>query len=203
MNRKLIAVSGNIASGKTTLVRALATILGWRSEIESFSANPYLTDFYNDMAAWAFPTQLCFLLDRATQHEKLAQVAAPVIMERSLLEDKNVFAATLFEMGYLTDRESELYSRVFSAVTKRLRNPDVVLYLHASPKVLLSRIAERGRANEAGMKFEYIRTIGEKYVSWVRSLGEITVLQIDAERHDFRRAEEVRWIADKLKAITS
>ena len=49
-----IAIAGNIGSGKTTLTKMLAAHYGWIPKFESVDFNPYLSDFYEDMARWSF-----------------------------------------------------------------------------------------------------------------------------------------------------
>ena len=45
-----IAIAGNIGSGKTTLTKMLAKKYNWSPRFEPVEHNPYLDDFYNDMA---------------------------------------------------------------------------------------------------------------------------------------------------------
>lgn len=47
-----IAVTGNIGAGKTTLTTMLAKHYGWEAQFEDVDHNPYLDDFYHDMAKW-------------------------------------------------------------------------------------------------------------------------------------------------------
>ena len=55
-----IAVAGNIGCGKTTLTNMLAKHYGWEPRFESVEYNPYLSDFYADMARWSFNLQIYF-----------------------------------------------------------------------------------------------------------------------------------------------
>ena len=55
-----IAIAGNIGSGKTTLTRMLAKRYGWTPRFEPVDNNPYLADFYEDMARWSFNLQIYF-----------------------------------------------------------------------------------------------------------------------------------------------
>ena len=59
-----IAVAGNIGCGKTTLTNMLAKHYGWEPRFESVEYNPYLSDFYQDMARWSFNLQVYFLNKR-------------------------------------------------------------------------------------------------------------------------------------------
>ena len=59
-----IAIAGNIGCGKTTLTNMLAKHYGWTPRFESVDFNPYLADFYEDMARWSFNLQIYFLNKR-------------------------------------------------------------------------------------------------------------------------------------------
>ena len=62
--KKFVAVAGNIGAGKSTLVEGLCHHLGWDPFYEPVTENPYLADFYNDMATWSFHSQVFFLTHR-------------------------------------------------------------------------------------------------------------------------------------------
>ena len=59
-----IAIAGNIGCGKTTLTKMLAKHYGWTPMFEPVDHNPYLADYYADMARWAFNLQIYFLTKR-------------------------------------------------------------------------------------------------------------------------------------------
>ena len=56
--KKFVAVAGNIGVGKSTLVDLLAVRLGWEPFFEPVAENPYLADFYANMDAWSFHSQI-------------------------------------------------------------------------------------------------------------------------------------------------
>ena len=70
--KKFVAVAGNIGVGKSTLVEMLCAKLGWTPFFEPVAENPYLADFYKDMQAWAFHSQIFFLTHRLRAHHQLA-----------------------------------------------------------------------------------------------------------------------------------
>ena len=59
-----IAIAGNIGSGKTTLTNMLAKHYGWTPRFEPVDHNPYLEDYYKDLARWAFNLEVYFLKQR-------------------------------------------------------------------------------------------------------------------------------------------
>src|SRR5512140_3282262 len=68
MAKHLVLVAGNMGAGKTSLTERIGARLGWWAGYESVADNPYLSDFYADMHAWAFHLQVFFLGHRAEQY---------------------------------------------------------------------------------------------------------------------------------------
>lgn len=68
-----IAVAGNIGSGKTTLTKLLSRHYKWEAHYEDVVDNPYLDDFYTEMARWSFNLQIYFLNSRYRQILKIRE----------------------------------------------------------------------------------------------------------------------------------
>ena len=108
-----IAIAGNIGSGKTTLTRLLAAHYGWTPKYESVDFNPYLADFYKDMARWSFNLQIYFLNKRFKDVVEIAHSDEVIIQDRTIYEDARIFAPNLHDMGLMTTRDFENYSDLF------------------------------------------------------------------------------------------
>jgi deoxyadenosine/deoxycytidine kinase len=91
---KHIAISGNIGSGKTTLTEKLARHYGWFPLYESVDNNPYLRDFYSDMARWAFHLQIYFLNSRFKQINAIRASEKTIIQDRTIYEDAYILPPT-------------------------------------------------------------------------------------------------------------
>ena len=203
MTKRLVLVAGNIASGKTSLTERLGSRLGWYTAFESVADNPYLADFYADMAQWSFHLQVFFLGHRAEQHLELAGGPESAIADRSIYEDAHIFARALYHLGNLSERDYQSYRAVFDQVVAGLPQPDLLLYLHCPVPVLLERIGRRGRAIEAGITGEYLSLLETFYEEWLQSFDLCPVLTIRTDDLDFvRRAGHldivVRRIQDRL-----
>jgi deoxyadenosine/deoxycytidine kinase len=182
--KSYVVLAGNIGAGKTTLVRMMCARLGWKPYYEPVVENPYLADFYRDMAAWAFHSQVFFLTHRLRSHRLLMDDPWPVVQDRSLYEDAEVFARNLHLRGSMSERDWATYDDLYRTVITLLPPPDLVVYLRASVPVLLARIARRGRGFEAGISREYLGQLNGLYEEWVRRFDLAPVLVVDADRAD-------------------
>ena len=61
---RVVAVAGNMGSGKSSLVEWLRHQFDMIPFFEPNEENPYLSDFYGDMGRWAMSSQLFFLVRR-------------------------------------------------------------------------------------------------------------------------------------------
>jgi deoxyadenosine/deoxycytidine kinase len=203
MMKKFVAVAGNIGVGKSTLVQMLASRLGWEPFFEPVGENPYLADFYADMRAWAFHSQIFFLTRRLKIHRMLHQHPTSAIQDRTVYEDAEIFARNLFLQGYLTERDFETYNSLYQVLTEFLPAPDLVIYLRASVETLMQRIALRGREYEQQIDPHYLRQLNALYESWNGHFALCPVLTVPSDdldyvAHDSHLQLIVTKILDKL-----
>ncbi len=183
--KKYVVLAGNIGVGKTTLVELMCKQLGWRPYFEPVTENPYLVDFYKDMASWAFHSQVFFLTHRVRSHRALMDDPWSVVQDRSLYEDAEVFARNLHRQGLITARDWETYQGLYQTFTTLLPPPDLVVYLRASVPTLRRRIAQRGRGFEAGISEEYLGQLNALYEEWIAGFTLAPVLSVPSDRLDF------------------
>jgi len=178
-----LAIAGNIGVGKTELTHRLAESLGWLAYYEPVIQNPYLDPFYADMTRWSFHLQIYFLSERFKAQAEIGKSQMPFIQDRTIYEDAEIFARTLFEGGKMTEVDYVNYTSLFAILASFLRRPDLVVYLKASPDVLMERIARRGRESEKGIGIEYITSLNNAYDDWMtRARHEMEVLEIDTDQ---------------------
>ncbi|MGZ9166965.1 MAG: deoxynucleoside kinase, partial [Anaerolineales bacterium] len=111
--KKFVAVAGNIGVGKSTLVELLSVRLGWEPFFEPVAENPYLADFYANMDAWSFHSQIFFLTHRLRAHYDLAQHPTSVVQDRSVYEDAEIFAQNLYLQGHIQFRDYQTYRELY------------------------------------------------------------------------------------------
>ena len=185
MTKHLVVVAGNIGVGKTSLTERMGDRLGWRTDFESVSDNPYLPDFYADMRAWSFHLQIFFLGHRAEQYLEAAQDSRSAILDRSIYEDSYIFARALHHLGNLTERDYLAYRRLFNLVVEGIPRPDLLVYLKAPVDVLMERIERRARGMETGITLEYLSLLDSFYDEWLASFDLCPVLTIRTDDLDY------------------
>ena len=183
--KKFITIAGNIGAGKSSLVRMLSSRLGWEPFFEPVANNPYLADFYEDMKAWGFHSQIFFLSHRLRVYRELADYRSSVILDRSLYEDAEIFARNLFTKGVMNQRDYETYEALYHSLVSFLPTPDLMIYLRASVSTLSGRIKKRGRDFEQTITPDYLDQLNQAYEAWISSFSLCPVLTIPADNLDF------------------
>lgn len=174
----LIEICGGIASGKTTLCKALA-LHGLLPVHENFQDNPFWRAFYKDPIGCSFETELTFLLQHYHSIKQAPQGNSSVC-DFSLLQD----------MAYADINLAGERHRIFCDVEKELRVeigfPTLLISLSCPPDVLLSRIHSRNRDAEKTITLEYLRDLNEAIEARVqKTCSDVQVVHIDSNKMNF------------------
>jgi deoxyadenosine/deoxycytidine kinase len=183
--KKFVAIAGNIGVGKSTLVKMLCREMDWDPFYEPVNENPYLSDFYHNMSAWAFHSQIFFLTHRLRAHFNLAQHPNSVVQDRSVYEDSEIFARNLYRQGNITDRDYQTYRELYETAVQFLPPPDLVIYLRASADTLINRINSRGRDYERKISVDYLQNLNDLYETWIENFTLCPVLAVPADDLDY------------------
>jgi len=196
-----IAIAGNIGSGKTTLTRLLAKHFNWQAHYEDVDTNPYLNSFYEDMQRWSFNLQIFFLNSRFRQIVDIRKSGKTIIQDRTIYEDANIFAPNLHQMGLMPTRDFENYSSLFKLMISFIQPPDLLIYLKASVPTLVNQIQKRGREYENSIRLDYLKSLNERYESWIDNYESGKLLIIDVDDIDFsNNPEDLGSIIEKINA---
>ena len=183
-NKKIfIAMAGNIGAGKTTAAKLISQHFGFELFDEPVIDNRFLKDYYADMRRWSFTLQLEFLMRRVEHHELIRTVPKSCIQDRTLYEDPEIFAKYLHGLGFMDDRELDLYFEYFHRLNRDLLHPDLILMLgveHVS--TLLERIRKRGRKEESGIDATFLAGLNAYYSTFPQVCQPKYGIPIHADR---------------------
>lgn len=196
-----IAIAGNIGSGKTTLTGLLAKHFGWQPHYEDVETNPYLPSFYEDMQRWSFNLQIYFLNSRFRQIIDIRKSGKTVVQDRTIYEDAYIFAPNLHAMTLMTTRDYDNYVSLFELMSSFVQPPDLLIYLRASVPTLVNQIQKRGRDYENSIRIDYLKSLNERYESWIEEykLGKLLIVEVDNLNFS-DRAEDLASIIERINA---
>ncbi|GIX75419.1 NADH dehydrogenase 1 alpha subcomplex subunit 10, mitochondrial [Caerostris extrusa] len=205
-NTKLIVVDGNIGAGKSTFAKELAEAFDMRYFPEPTLEPTYITPYGYDLrkldpiappsfkicdldtflrnphdpnvAKFQFSMYMRRLETYIDTLAHLLNTGQGVVMERSVYGDF-VFFEAMFKAGYLSQRVKDLYYDINQVTLEELMRPHLIIYLDASPDVLLERIKKRNNpieVNSPVLTKEYLESIEyfykQKYLKGFSVPGE-------------------------------
>jgi len=214
-----IGIMGNLFSGKTTLMNALAGE-PYRSELEgllgtaethSFSERVEkgsLTDqclalFYKDRVANIFPTETAFLYMRVLQQREIRHLmtresksSVLILEDRPFLDGPEVFVKRMIDSGEMPPAHARLYYTLFYQLlqSEHIRLPDLTVYLRTEPEAL-----EKRRVKDAEEGDPYARTITLEYLSEIHRGYEMLAVHW---RETLRKYQEYAVVPSDADIVT-
>lgn len=179
---RYLAVEGPIGVGKSSLAEMLAKDLEARLILEEAYQNPFLASFYENPQQFSFQTQIFFLLSRYRQQNELKQqdLFNQLTVSDYIFAKDQIFAS----MNLLPD-EIDLYKKIYELLDARLPKPDLVIFLQASPDVLIERIKRRKVDYEKNINVEYIQALSQAYNQYFFHYAESPLMVVNTSGIDF------------------
>lgn len=154
-NAVRVCLEGNIGAGKSTVTAVLAA-RGYAVAAEPVEAWTLLPHFYAEPHTYAFALQVQILTSCVALGD-----GGTLITERGAEASLQVFGESLVASGKMTPEQFRLLCQLHGALA--LPPCSIVLFLDVCTSTCLARIAERGRACEAGITQEYLDGLQVSY----------------------------------------
>ncbi len=185
----IIAIMGLIGAGKSSLVKALQDVCGYKafleptSESEGAKNNPFLDLYYEDAHRWAYAMQTFLLFERhkMTMEAYYRSLRGEVCILDSCCESDRAFALVQKQDRYFTPDEFVAYTNMYKTLQDTRPKADLVVWLDIMPKEVIERIQKRSRDCEAGLPIDYLDKLYHAYQEVLSDLEKHTkVVRINA-----------------------
>ena len=188
-----IEIAGCIASGKTTLVNALAGEFG--TVYEDHTINPFWEAFYTDPAAYTFETEITFLL----QHYHFAKVGGAGQKGVIVLDHSFELDMAYAEVGLVGSRR-DIFKSIYQEIQNELGPPRVLIFITCGAAEAASRIRGRARSLETELPLEFLSTLQRQLEIRIAKLsGLVPIIHVDSEKTDFRKKGS--WLATLISDL--
>jgi deoxyadenosine/deoxycytidine kinase len=199
---KIVSIEGNIGSGKSTLVKKLKELMPsdkyvfiaepvdvWSSITDKNGEN-ILEKFYRDQTKYAFPFQMMAYISRLhlikeTMKNNPEKV---IIIERSCLTDRNVFAKMLYDDEKIEDVCYQIYNMYFDHFLSAL-NFSNIIFVNTDPNICHRRVNKRDRSGEDNISLAYLEKCHQYHLDWLSST-DLNILEVNGNS-EFETDEEV------------
>lgn len=158
----LINILGLIGAGKSTLLNDnnIFPSQEYLKIHEPVDDNPWLKPFYEDMRANAYRMEYYLLHRRFSDLMSASQRGGAWVTDWGV---ESVFSKMLYEGGLIAPLDYDTYLLARSSMDNFMPQPHLIIWLDASPKCCLERIAGRGRECEKGVDLNYLNALKIEY----------------------------------------
>lgn len=183
---RLVEIAGCIASGKTSLAKALAGE-SVTNVYEDYEKNPFWKAFFVDPSSYAFEAEITFLLQHYHDVKRaVRQTSGTVLMDYSFELDM-----AYAELG-LKGSKKGIFSQIYNEIREEIGFPRALVYVSCRAEELFRRMLNRGRAVEESITVEFLSELQNQLDRRIEEIADtVTVIRIDSEMVDIRK--DGRW----------
>ena len=155
--------------------------------------------FTRTCASGVFTPRYFSLSRRLRYQREIVNHPGPVIQDRTIYEDAEIFARNLHQRGNMSQRDYQVYRGLYEEFIQFLPQPDLIVYLKASVPTLIARIHRRGRDFEQDVSPLYLQQLNELYNAWIEDFTLCPILTVPADNLDFVRfSQDFALIKEKI-----
>jgi deoxyadenosine/deoxycytidine kinase len=174
----IYAIEGIPSAGKTTLLIRLRErnehqnslerkivfvdepVSLWETIVDENGVN-LIENYYKDTRKFAFPFQMAACISRYAALRKAVEENPGdiIVMERSLLADRYVFATMLRDSGDIEQIHFRIYLEMYEIFASDYP-VNGVIFMNTTPEECYERMRIRARPGEESVSLEYLRACG-------------------------------------------
>ena len=189
-----IGISGNICTGKTSMLEFIKKTYPIKPCYENDKFNPYLKQFYQNMNLYAFHSQIFYLIQKLNIYSKNTNKI--IVIDRTIYEDAEIFATNLFKYKYISKKEFAIYWNLYQNIIQLISKPAKLLYLKCSIETIKNRIKKRSIKNHINISSSYLNDLQILYSNWINTFDKNAVITINTDKLNYLNINQDR---EKLK----
>jgi deoxyadenosine/deoxycytidine kinase len=212
MTGKVICVTGNMASGKSTLAQTITQCLNEKHIPalyipEPHLDNPFLPLYLEDQVRWGFTAQLRYYYDYARIFAETIGTVSDgyFIVDTGLWTNQWVYMKYLLDAGKVTADEAEFYQTLCDNIrhTYIVPEPSGYVFIEVTAEICWRRLHERGWDYQInGITRDYLDTLHGYFERMQQSVSDHTpTLLVSNEIQDFTKVENVASIIKWIEAL--
>lgn len=154
---KYIAINGNTAAGKSTLINTVRTfssnhLMQLMCINERVLHHPLMKLQFHEPKNYAYLLQLNFMIQRRLLIKRWLEMGYHIVVERCHLDDR-MFMDYLLQQDYITIAAYEAFSLLNQTYEFQLPDPDYYIFLDIPVKIALNRLQNSESRNERPQEF--------------------------------------------------
>lgn len=184
-----IAVCGNVASGKTTVVKKIAQRLGADWGPKGVEHHDLVLDLFRDPGRFALEAQLSFLRRKIECILDFEGKNDIYCIDRPIEADIDVYPLCLLREGLMSERAFDVFHYYSRLIRKKAPRPSILIFCRASIETCEARVLERSREYEKLYSSSHISNLSRIYEEWLKKQVDTCVVEIatqDKDGIDFR-----------------
>lgn len=197
----LVAVIGNSGVGKTTLARRLSEAGGYHAYLETHVERPFQALCQQDLARYALPNQLDYLLYRAEQESEIRQAVGVGVVDGGLELDFHLFTKLFHQGGMLDAAGYALCERFYTFIRQQLPPPDLLVALQAPLDELLRRKQVRARELDIVTAADDLAQVENLLAAYLATLPAERLITVDAGQVDASYTGIVGKLVDRINRL--
>jgi deoxyadenosine/deoxycytidine kinase len=184
----IFCLEGNVGAGKEILIQFFKRyfkddLIFFEDSVYNWDDHQFLKEFYKDPKRWAMTMEIYSTTQKCKRFKEFnTSDNQIVITRRSPMSDKECFVKACVQMGFMTQKEFQIYESVFQ--TFQMPKYNGVIFLRSNTNKCLENIVSKKLGLEKMINFDYIQKLNKNYENWIIELKKqnVNILEIDMER---------------------
>ncbi|WP_052600207.1 deoxynucleoside kinase [Aureispira sp. CCB-QB1] len=205
MKKIILSITGNTATGTTTLTKAISERLGAKAILSEnyFKVSPFFHKFLKNPSKWAFHNQIFFLSEYIEEYTKaIITTNTGVLCLDYHIYEIMVYSRGQFLSGYLSQEEFSSLERLQLLLMKEILLPDLTIYLQCDSQTIVDRLVKRNRLDENRIDVEYINKLNLEFNLKFSTTDEKNIHFSSVDYDFYNKTDVDKIIVDIQKACS-